>query len=569
MSYPPNTFAPQGNPFISPPGGRVTPAAQLDENFQATAPKITSENYPDGSSVARLISAIATGNGAAVDTLANVAALTGRANLNAFSGDAVVALTDPRWWGDAFTVADSFEGARDFLQETYDGGTIYIPNGVFTKDRSVTFNNALGRINLLGAGIPATVISHTSNDACFMWVGTDAQNEAYNGAYNMVINGIGQDASRAISTNLCAFMGFGNLLLQGWGGTFDAVDTDHCKVINVTERFNIRGRYLRKSSSPTASSTQPNNWLFLSCHSGSCSHYAGRYAGGSNIDIIGGSTEHCGGIGAGGFGHHYEEPGYEGGMAGIVTGHNFEDNNGIADILFSFTNTNLVRTANLNISANSFGRTGTADVTVNSIRVNISTAAGIGRMNSQGNSFCSLGSYTPSGSRPRIAYTGDAADADNFSSVNDIFEDSVERPAMVDQGNFNSIEARYSTTVTCNNGTETALPVDTVVRNNAFGSSPFSGGGVVCRRAGWHDIEIAAPITTPPTPTAGDKTICVYKNSVKIDDDTQYGIRDILGCNTIAFLAVGDVITFSAINSSGANFTVAGADMRARILRRP
>lgn len=72
MAYPPHTFAPQGNPFVAPPGGPVTPAAQLDENFAAAAPTINDTNYPVGSESAIALAQIGFDNGTARADLTNV-----------------------------------------------------------------------------------------------------------------------------------------------------------------------------------------------------------------------------------------------------------------------------------------------------------------------------------------------------------------------------------------------------------------------------------------------------------------------------------------------------------------
>jgi hypothetical protein len=83
--FPPYRFSPQGNPFVAPPGGPVTPARQLDDNFAACAAALNPTNYPPGSDAAGLIAAIALGGGAAATDFSNVDPSTGRDALDALA----------------------------------------------------------------------------------------------------------------------------------------------------------------------------------------------------------------------------------------------------------------------------------------------------------------------------------------------------------------------------------------------------------------------------------------------------------------------------------------------------
>jgi hypothetical protein len=465
--------------------------------------------------------------------------------------------------------AAAFQAAVTYLQ-TRRGGTVFVPNGHYkvgattSIDRSA--NSALGRVSIVGESEFGTWIEYTGSGVCFDIKNNDTalgeQAASYQQIGNFLLTGQSSTGT-GISVNLGAFIDIRNINIQGFQYGIDAIDVDQSILYRVKCRFNARGIRMRKNPSPGVSSTQPNNILLVSCNLSNNTDYGGHFIGGACITMTGGAVETNGSSGASGFGLHFEDCGYEGGVGANLTGVYFESNNGIADLILDGNSGSTITAVTHSLTGVSFNRASATSLTTNCIKADFGATAthGLQKLAMTGVSFKSYGAYTPNASRKYVAFTGAAANKDNFVQLGCIYEDSAEVPTFLQNVLQRYAKLTKAANQTLTTGVQATWTIDTVASNFSWTPS-ISSGVVTIDEAGYYAIDAFVVFSSA---AAGIKKVLFYRNGTLIGYGE--GSQDAVTAATTEIFAAGDTMTIQVVQSTGGNLDIVASLSKAGVVK--
>jgi hypothetical protein len=164
--------------------------------------------------------------------------------------------------------------------------------------------------------------------------------------------------------------------------------------------FNNHGLFSPQNPFITTFSTEPNNWVFNQCGTGSNYKYGLRMKGGSTWTYVGGIIASNGfGYGAGtlGYGIAFKDCGFQRGVDCTFVGTYFEANNGVVDIVIEASavyHPPLTQCV-YNFVGCSFNQIDNSHCPISSILTNFGAVADVGpqRLDVGGCSFKSFGAY--------------------------------------------------------------------------------------------------------------------------------------------------------------------------------
>jgi Pectate lyase superfamily protein len=474
---------------------------------------------------------------------------------------------DPTGAADSYT---AFQNATNAVQTNPLGGTVFIPAGTYTisggtvtNDRSA--NSALGRVSYVGQSENATRITYTGAPAnCFYLANNQTaageQNASYQTISDMTILGPSLRAnSCGIVLNLGAFPKFERLDIQGFDYGMYLQDVDHAYFEKVNARFNSQGIFARKNPAPGATSTQPNNFTFVSCSLSNNGSYGAYIVGGAAINMFGGDVEANGAtIGATGFGVKLQDCGYEGGRGANFQGVYFESNNGTADVILQATTAPATPMLGVvHTIASEFHRVNAVNPNTNHILCAFGADATVGKQQLVlvGSSFKSFGTYSPSAGTPVISYSVTAASISNFYDFGSYYMNAVEKPAFVQNVNKKEIVVTKTAAQTFTTAVSAKWLLDTVVSPNPLWSPTVTSGNVTIDETGTYSISAFAILSTS---ASGQKLLTFLKNGTIFGSGEANSATNVVGATVMQRFTAGDVLTINYLQSTGANQDING-----------
>lgn len=483
----------------------------------------------------------------------------------------VISVKDFGAKGDGVTDdSNAFQAALNYGMSLAFGATVYFPAGTYkilnkcVLDRSIVTTR--GRVSIQGAGMQSTLINAPNGLVSIRnshSTSTPEANTSYQSVSDMSIFGdSSSDTSSGIDFILAAFPSLSNLDIQGYGYGLYGDDVDHANFFNIRLRWNKRGFLFRKSPTIGAASTQPNNFNWFGCSVSNNTLYGGYVNGGSAWNFWGGNYENNGisAVSPDGWGFKIEDPGYEGGTGVNFYGTYFESNAWGADVIIINRTTTIANFITNSFTACTFARATSGHYPNYNIWINAGTrnANGGMRINVNGCTFKSAGSYTPNASRPYIHWDGfDSADYFTFVQSGNIFEDTVETPSFCLYETAFCTASR-ATNLSISPNTDTQWPLDTISAN--FGIAPI-GNTFVIPAAGQYQISFNALFDVAGgTDATGHRGVSIKRNGNVIANGMTIGT----GCATAsinAYFASGDVITFYAVHRYSASINLVGSNL--------
>lgn len=461
----------------------------------------------------------------------------------------------------------AFQNAVTWLMNTAPvGGTLFVPDGTYkivgqiTQDRSS--NTGLGVVNICGAGRTSVTINHSGATALFSVTGHPTAVEGQTKDIRisgMTLLGASTVGQTALGLTLVSFPHFEDLHIEGFDYAGYFQDVDHCSFDACVIRFNLHGLFTRKNPSPVANSTMPNQYTFNEVHFGNNSLYGAFNGGGSDWAFSGGSFEtNGGGDSVNGYGLRCDNCAYEGGAVVTCNGTYFESNNGLADVVLVQTITSSLVSATYNFEGCSFNRASSTLIATNVMLTNFDTVANVGLqiVNLIGCTFKSLGSYTPSGARPYLNWSGaQNRTSQNFNSVGTLYEDAVESPSQVQRVGKPFLECSKSANQTINNSTPTVWQLDTVGAGYSWSTSINGSFQVPIPETG--NYLLTASVTFSATP-ANTSLIEILKGSFVIGNNATAGTNVLtVSCNK--YCTAGELIYVRVTQNSGSAATLVGS----------
>ena len=465
----------------------------------------------------------------------------------------------------------AFQAATNAVQTNSLGGVIYIPVGTYlisggtiTNDRSA--NSALGRVSFKGQDENGTRIKYTgSGNNCFYLANNQTaaleQSASYQIISDMTILGnVGlRSNSTGVVMNLGAFAKFERLNIQGFDFGMYLLDVDQAYFEKINLRFNNKGLFGTKSPTPGVSSTQPNNWTYVSCTISNNNLYGATIIGGSAHTWVGGDVEYNGlSNGVNGWGLAFTDSGYEGGKGCNLHGVYFEGNQGIADLMITATTVNVTPMLGVVHHVSSeFHRNG---VGLNSYNIVCSFGADatVGKqiLVLTASSFKSFATYTPSSLTPNIGYSITPADITNFFDLGSYYSSTLEKPVFVQNLNKMDLVVAKATNQTFTTAVSTVWALDSVLNANPLWSPTVSSGSIIIIATGTYNISI---FTVLSTSAIGTKSFLIKKNTTIIGYGEGGSATNVAGASCTARCAVGDVITIIYTQITGVNQDIVGA----------
>lgn len=463
----------------------------------------------------------------------------------------------------------SFQAAVNWKMSNPLGGKVGVPDGEYLLDNTVSLNRNidpnLGRVSIVGESMYGTRIIYTgAGDACFQFEnrqsgGPGEPNVSHQSIQDMTILGPGKRLNSAgVLVNLAAFFRMERVSIEGFDYASYMQDVDQAYFERVTARFNRKGGFCRKSPTPGAASTQPNNHTYVACTYGSNSDYGAIFVGGSCINFVGGDVEYNGSD-ATGFGLKFLDCGYEGGRGANIQGTYFEGNTGIADVLLEATTVNTTPLLSIvhQLSAD-FKRHAGAGNTINHIACLFGPSATVGHQQlvTVGCSFKAYGAYVPSAAKKAIAFGITPANVNNYYDMGSRFDVPLEKPGFVQ--NLNMVEGLVSraTNQSIPINTVTQWLLDTKFQGNELWAPTFSAGGIVIQDTGTYNLSVFMVFNLVAT---GTKSIMILKNGNIIGSGEASGGSQICTANVTARLAAGDVIKVNFLQSTTAALEIVGS----------
>lgn len=466
-------------------------------------------------------------------------------------------------------VADSsaaFQAAITYLQ-TKAGGTVFVPQGSYTLDSSVTLDRSAdytkGRVSILGADQYGTQITFTpASGSAFViknshsLVGVEA-NASYQCIENLTLIGPSATGSSiGIEVNLAAFLDMRDLYITNFGYGIYAQDIDHALFMRVQSKFNKFGFFAQKHGTPGAASTQPNNLQFVGCVLSQNGSYGGYILGGSALTFVGGSVENNGvTVGASGFGLKIEDSGYEGAGGANFTGVYFESNNGVADLVLEDLPVIATNVAHSLVGC-TFSRATSSHYATNNIAVNFGSVATYGtkKLTISGCGFQSSGTYSADAGRPYIQWYGVAATKDNFYQLGCIFEDAVEKPTGLQNLQYQFCEVSQTAAQSISNTTWTKWLIDGILYS--FSWTPvLTTNDIEIPENGVYAINVTA---TWSSAAAGARGIRL-KTGANIFAQNMDTTVDVISTTTTKRLAAGDIISVEVYQATGGAININGS----------
>ena len=464
----------------------------------------------------------------------------------------------------------AFQAATNAVQTNSLGGVVYIPVGTYlisggtiTNDRST--NSALGRVSFKGQDENGTRIKYTgSGNNCFYIANNQTaafeQSASYQRISDMTILGaVGLRLNTAgVTMNLGAFAKFERLNIQGFDFGMYLQDVDQAYFEKINLRFNNKGLFGIKSPTPGVSSTQPNNWTYVSCTISNNGLYGASIIGGAAHTWVGGDVEYNGlSNGVNGWGLAFTDSGYEGGKGCNLHGVYFEGNQGIADLIIAATTVNVTPMLGVVHHVSSeFHRNGLGSNGFN-ILCAFGADATVGKQSLvlTASSFKSFGAYTPSSLTPNINYSITPADITNFFDLGSYYMNAVEKPAFVQNLNKQDLQVTKTANQTFTTAVQAQWLIDTVINPNPLWAPTLSSGQVVINYTGTYSINFIASLSTS---TAGAKNIAIFKNGVLIGYGEASIALNVISASSIARFTAGDILTVKYTQSTGANQDIVG-----------
>lgn len=459
----------------------------------------------------------------------------------------------------------AWQTAIDDIQNNYSGGVFTLPRGISIVNQTLNMlrssNSDLGKVSVRGQGRNNHIVKFLGAGPLFNISGnpTDSEEQtAYAEMSGMTLFGNGIANTAAINSVLTSFSRYSDLRIEGFDYSFYGQDFDHTLFDLVTMRWNIRGFFGRKNPVPVANSTQPNQLTFVECHFGLNSQCGMTVVGGSNIVFHGGSFEHNGSVGAGGYGAQFSDMAYEGGSAVSFHGTYFESNNGIADVILQreTTTSPIITDATYNFLDCTFNRASSSSFATNSILCDFADPSLVGKqiLRVPGTAFKNYNGYVASASRPYIGFSNTPITKDNFLYDGAIFQNATEAPTKLQNAHKPYVESAKSGQQIIPNATNATWQIDTTVDGYGW-STAFSNNGIVIPEAGMYALDANIPFTAN---VSGVSSLAILRNGTQIG----YGEAtnsSFLSASCLKTLAAGDVITVSIRQSSGASVTAAGS----------
>jgi hypothetical protein len=474
---------------------------------------------------------------------------------------------DPTGAADSYT---AFQNATNAVQANTLGGTVFIPAGTYTiSGGTVTndrvSNSALGRVSYVGQDENATRITYTGAPANCFYLGNNQtasgeQSASYQTISDMTILGPSLRAnSSGIVMNLGAFAKFERLNIQGFDYGIYCQDVDQVYFEKVNLRFNNRGLFGSKNGSPGASSTQPNNWVYVSCSFSNNGTYGAQIVGGSAHNWIGGDIEYNGATaGAGGFGISFNDSGYEGGVGANLHGVYLEGNRGIADVILTASTVNATPMLGVvhNITGCTFHRNGVNPNTYN-ILCAFGADATVGKQQlvTVGNAYKTFSTYTPSSGTPNVAFTVTPVSITNFFDVGCFYGAAVEKPAFVQNVNKKELVITKTAAQTFTTAVSAKWLLDTVVSPNPLWSPTVTSGNVTIDETGTYSICVFCVLSTS---AAGQKLLTFLKNGTIFGSGEANSASNVIGTTVMQRFTAGDVLTINYLQGTGANQDING-----------
>lgn len=468
----------------------------------------------------------------------------------------------------------AFQAATDYCASQTWGGTVYIPPGIYnivgTVSQSRVSDSSKGMVNYQGAGRLATTVYHSGATALFQATGNPSEiGKQYTDmkVSGMTILGLSSKVagSVAIGHTLVSDPHYEDLHIEGFDYAWYLQDVDQAVFSACMIQFNNKGVFARQDPAGpgvTPNCTQPNQHVFTGVTFLNNSDYAFYYNGGSNLTYLGGVISGNGQVGAGGFGITIENPGYQGGAILGMFGTNFEDNNGIADVILVATLANGGLTQGTYLFSNcSFNRTSNVRRATNVILTNFASVATVGEQIVTFDTCCfkSLGGYTPSGARPYLNWSGtQTRNARNFSAPGTIFEDAVEAPTFVQNITKPFVQLSRAANQTIANVTPTIWQLDTTDTGFSWGGAINGSYQISVPDAGLYAFSTSLVFTSTP---AGVLRAEVLLNGATAIASNATQNLDVISASGMYYLAAGSLLSVRITQNSGGNIDVAGSSV--------
>lgn len=444
------------------------------------------------------------------------------------------------------------------------GNTIYAPSGTYRITSSIDFMRVAPsekRVSMFGDGEGSTRFACTSTTKAFKIGASDTvYNPSHQKFSNFSMLGHSVAGQTAMYLEGTAFLTFENIRIEGFDDGIYGINIDQTKFYNMSIRYNKRGATFQNDKLVPANQTKPNIIEWYGFHFSSNTEYGAYIKHGAEFSFIGGSFENNGTM-PNGFGLHYHNSGYQGGIGASCYSIHFENNRGIADLII--TNDDPIPAGHTvpisdcvhNVVGCSFSRNNSTVYPVNQILCSfgLPTVSGNQVLNLNGCAFKTYLSYVVSASRMCVKYNKLPMSPSNLYVTGCMFQNPLETPLFQDANTpFISVNKMDEQVIT--SGTYQKVLLDTVAAGAGF-SRVLTENQVLIPKSAVYGISFNAFVSGS---TLAGGILRIKKNGSIVASQSMGGSESGT-LHTIETLAQGDLISVEIKQTSGADRTLLGS----------